>query len=109
MAALEARGYAVRKARRFADLERKLPNLLAEIRQDLSEDPLVRQIILLSKRFMYTPGRTPYFVYYYEAHEKLDSMLTVMQHYGAVYDISFNDVPRYNLTEEFVSFLVGDA
>lgn len=109
MAALEARGYAVRKARRFADLERKLPNLLAEIRQDLSEDPLVRQIILLSKRFMYTPGITPYFVYYYEAHEKSDSMLKIMQHYGAVYDISFNDMPRYNLTEEFVSFLVGDA
>lgn len=109
MAALEARGYAVRKAQRFADLERKIPHLLAEIRQDLLESPLVRQIILLSKRFMYTPGTTPFFVYYYETHDKLDSMLTIMQHYGAAYDISFNDVPRYNLTEEFVSFLVGDV
>jgi len=35
--------------------------------------------------------------------------MTIMLHPGAIYDVAFNDVPRYNLTEEFVSYLVGDT
>ena len=35
-------------------------------------------------------------------------LITIMQHAGAIYDVAFNDVPRYNFTEEFVSYLVGD-
>ena len=79
------------------------------MRDDLTKQPLVRQFILLSKRVTYNPGRTPFFVYYYEDHDYLSSLMAIMQHAGAIYDIAFNDVPRYNLTEEFVSYLIGDA
>ena len=108
IAALEARGFAVRRAAPFPDLEKKGPQLLAEMREDLTKQPLVREFILLSKRVMYNPGPTPFFVYYYEDHEYLPSLITIMQHAGAIYDVAFNDVPRYNFTEEFVSYLIGD-
>jgi hypothetical protein len=109
MAALEARGFAVRKAAPFTDLAKKAPRLLAEMREDLSQKPLVREFILLSKRVMYNPGPTPFFVYYYDDHEYLPSLMTIMVHAGAIYDVTFNSVPRYNFTEEFVSYLIGNA
>lgn len=109
MAALEARGFAVRRAAPFPALEKRAPKLFAEMREDLTREPLVRQFILLEKGVMYTSGSTPYFVYYYESHDYLSSLMTIMEHAGAIYDITFNDVPRYNFTEEFVSYLIGDA
>ena len=109
MAALEARGFAIRRAAPFPALEKKAPQLLAEMREDLTKRPLVRQFILLSKKVTYTPGPTPFFVYYYEDHEYLPSLMTIMEHAEAIYDIAFNNVPRYNFTEEFVSYLIGDV
>jgi hypothetical protein len=107
MAWLEARGWAIRPASPFTDLEKKAPMLLDEMRADLTSRPLVREFILLSRGMTYNPGRTPFFVYYYEDHEYLDSQITILLHAGAVYDIRFNDVPRYNFTEEFVDYLIG--
>jgi hypothetical protein len=109
MAALEARGFAVRRAAPFADLEKKAPALIAEMRQDLTKAPLVRQFILLSKQVTYNSGATPHFTYFYDEHEYLASMMTVMAHVGAVYDVAFNRVPRYNFTEAFVSYLIGEG
>lgn len=76
MAALEARGFAIRRAHPFPDLEKKAPNLLAEIREDLTKRPLVREFVLLSKTEIYNPSPTPFFVYYYEEHEHLPSLMT---------------------------------
>lgn len=107
MAALETKGFEVRRAAPFPDLERKAPALIAEMRQDLNKSPLIRQFIILSKRVTYNPGATPFFVYYFEDHEYLLSMMTIMEHAGAIYDIAFNDVPRYNFKESFVRYLIG--
>lgn len=108
MAALEARGYAVKKASPFPDLERKAPSLISEMRDDLKGNPLTRQFILMSRKWCYNGGIIPFFTYYYEDHENLPSIVTIMEHYGAIYDVAFNDVPRYNFNEEFVSYLIGD-
>jgi hypothetical protein len=108
MAALEARGFTVRKAAPFANLEKKAPRLLAEMRKDLIGQPLVRQFIVLSRRVSYNSGPTPHFQYFLEDHDHLLSLMTIMQHARAIYDIKFNSVPRYNFTEEFVSYLIGD-
>lgn len=109
MAALEARGFAVRRAVPFPALEKKGLQLFSEMREDLTKQPLVREFILLSKNVMYNSGPTSFFVYYYEDHEYLPSFMTIMQHAGAIYDVAFNDVPRYCFTEEFVSYLIGDT
>ena len=109
MAALEARGFAIIKALPFADLEKKAPKLVAEMRVDLGGSPLVRQFIIMYRGVGYNNGGVAHFSYYFEDHDYLGSLMTIMEHVGAIYDSSFNDVPRYNFTEEFVSFLIGDA
>jgi len=65
MAALEAQGYRILRASPFPELEKKAQKLFAEIRNDLKQNPLVRQIIILpSRRVMYNYGRTPCFTYF---------------------------------------------
>jgi len=108
MAALETRGFAVQRAAPFPDLERKAPKLIAEMRDDLTNHPLVREFILMEKGAIYNGSGTMIFTYHYEDHEYLSSLMTIMEHAGAIYDVTFNNVRRYNFTEEFVSFLIGE-
>jgi hypothetical protein len=109
MAALEVRGYAVRRASPFPDLEKKAPKLLAEMRADLRTAPLVRQFTLKSKRTTYSGGHTPLFEYHYDEHDFLRAVVTIMENVGAVRDTTFNAVPRFNFTEEFVAYLLGEV
>ncbi|RXG88729.1 hypothetical protein [Bradyrhizobium zhanjiangense] len=108
MAYLEARGFAVRRAHPFRDLEKKAPALIAQMRQDLQRQPLVRQFVLLPNNRVSYAASYPQFCYFEEAHPYLSPLMTIMIHAGAIYDVRFNRVPRYNFTEEFVSFLIGD-
>jgi hypothetical protein len=108
MAALEARGYAVRKASPFPDLESKAPKLVAEMRDDLRKNPLTREFVLLSRGWSYNPGHTPFFAYYFQDHEQLLSIMTIMEHARAIYSIKYNSVDRYNFHEDFVSYLLEE-
>jgi len=69
MAALEAPRLRVSQSHTISRVGEKGPQLLAEMREDLTKQPLVRQFILLSKRVTYNPGPTPFFVYFYEDHD----------------------------------------
>lgn len=106
-AAVELRGYVVRKGRDFASLEFKMPDLIAEMRSDLASQPLVREIIALSRNVTYNPGNTPFFTYYLQEHDQLLAKLQICEHYGAIYDVRYNTVPRWNLSEDFVEYLQG--
>ena len=108
MAALEARGFAVRRASPFPGLERKAPKLIAEMREDFRQKPLVREFIVMSKGPVFNYGRTPLFTYHLEDHEYLLSLMTIMENAGAIYDASINSVPRYKFSEEFVAYLIGE-
>lgn len=108
IAALEARGFAVTKAKPFADLEKKAPKLLAAMQRDLETQPLVRQFVLLPNRRVSYNASYPQFMYFENEHEYLKPIMTIMLHSEAIYDAQFNSVPRYNFTEEFVHFLIGD-
>lgn len=106
MAALEARGYAIRRSSPFPDLEKKAPKLIAEMWVDLTGRPLTREFVLLKKAWCYNPGDTPYFEYFFDDHDQLLSIMTIMEHARAIYSVKRNNVDRYHLTEEFVSFLL---
>lgn len=106
-AAVELRGYVVRKGRDFAILEEKMPELIEEMRTDLRSKPFTREIIALSKRVTYNPGPIPFFAYYHEDHDALLAKLQICEHYDAIYDVRRNQVPRWNLSEDFVEYLRG--
>lgn len=84
-----------------------MPELIEEMRIDLRSKPLTREIIVLSKGVMYTPGAMPFFVYYHEDHSELLAKLQICEHYGAIYDVRMNQVPRWNFGEDFAEYLLG--
>ncbi|WP_192740213.1 hypothetical protein [Bradyrhizobium sp. OAE829] len=108
IAFVEAKGFAVTRARPFADLEKKAPGLISEMREDLRKESLVRQFAILPNNRVRFSGSERQFVYFEEAHSYLRSILTIMIHTGAIYDVTTSAVPRYNFREEFVRFLIGD-
>ncbi|MBX4900368.1 hypothetical protein [Rhizobium bangladeshense] len=83
------------------------------MREDLRGQPLVRQFITRSRKVAYNGGRVPSFHYFDEDHDEdhdyLPSIMTIMIHAGAIYDITFNRVPRYNFRQEFVEYLIGNG
>ncbi|WP_439604968.1 hypothetical protein [Shinella sp.] len=108
MAAVEQRGYSITRANRFEKLEKIAPELTAEMRTDLVARPRTRQFILMERRMTYNGGRIPLFIYYFDDHQDLLGIMSIMESYGAIVNARFNSVDRYNFTEMFVEYLVGD-
>lgn len=88
----------------YQKIERLMPDLISEMKNDLSEQPLKREFVLLSKKWMYWASGNE-LVYYFEEHADLKSKIRILENFGLVYDISFNKVDRYNITEEFADYL----
>jgi len=103
---LGIRGFAIVVSRSFKKLEEKMPDLVAEMRDDIGNDPFVRELIVMSKKWTYNgdPNK-PVFSYFYEDHPNLAAKMKVMQNYGAVIDFTFNNVDRFEFTEDFVEYL----
>jgi hypothetical protein len=93
---------------RFDRIEQLMPELLLEMREDMTKNPLCREFILLPKgvSFWYPNDRTM-FTYYNHDHPDIGSKLRILANYGLISDIRHNDVPRYAFREEFVEYLIG--
>lgn len=103
---LGLRGLSIVVSRSFERLERMLPNLVAEMREDIANSPFTRELIALKRGWGYGGQDRTYFTYYYDDHDELLGKLNVMENYGALVDIKFNDVYRYEMTEDFVEYLL---
>jgi hypothetical protein len=91
----------------FAKLEKMMPELLAEMKTDLKQHPLSREFVLLGKRSSsYWPGGEE-LMYYAAEHLNLESKIRILQNYGLVEQITFNEVKRFVFTEAFVDYLTG--
>jgi len=91
----------------FIKIERLMPDLLAEMRKDLSEHPLTREFIVLKKIWLYSSSKERDTVYFYEDHPELDNKLRVLQNCGLIQDIRFNSTPRYVISEALAAYLTG--
>jgi len=102
---LGLRGFLVVVARSFERLEKKVPDLVAEMRDDIGKSPFTRELIAFSKKLSYGGQEHPLFQYIHEDHDELLGKLNVMVNYGALVDTKFNMVYRYEMTEDFVEYL----
>jgi hypothetical protein len=89
----------------FSKIEIMMPELLEEMREDLANYPLKREFILLSKSWTYNGDGNIYLSYYYDNHEHLDDKITILCNHRLIVDITYNNVKRYNFTEDFVDYL----
>ena len=87
-------------------LEHLMPELFAEMREDLKKTPLCREFIVMSKNAMYAGGdNKQVLVYYYESHTDLANKMGVLVNSGAVMDTTFTNVDRYMMSEALASYL----
>ena len=83
-----------------------MPELFAEMREDLKKTPLCREFIVMSKNAMYAGGdNKQVLVYYYESHTDLANKMGVLVNSGAVMDTTFTNVDRYMMSEALASYL----
>ena len=89
----------------FHKLESLMPALLAEMRKDLTEYPLAREIIVLSRSWTYNGDGSTLLIYYYEDHSQLKDKMTILCNHLLLVDITYNNVKRHNLTEKLADYL----
>ena len=88
----------------YQKVEKLMPGLINEMKKDLSDFPLRREFILLSKSWAYSGGGE-ILIYYFDDHPELKSKIRILQSYGFVDEITYNNVDRYIITEDFAEYL----
>jgi hypothetical protein len=103
---LENRSAPEMQGSRFLKIERLMPELMSEMRKDLADNPLCRELIALSRRVTFCyPSDRSMFTYYLGDHIDLLSKLMILQNHGFLRDIRHNDVPLFAFEEEFAEYL----
>lgn len=90
----------------FHHVERQMPELIAEMRADLSapETRLLREFLIIEG--VEPEADDPTLAYSAAKHAGLDQKLETLVVRGYVVDITTGDVPRFRMTEEFVRLLL---
>ena len=88
----------------FEKLEKIMPELLKEMKNDLNHYPLKREFVLLHKGDIYW-SEGDELVYYFEEHPELLGKIRILENFTLIEDIRYNDVNRYIFAEEFVEYL----
>jgi hypothetical protein len=91
---------------RFTRLERLMPELLAEMREDLTTSPFTREFVVYKKGLSFWNSGTA-FEYTCSDEATLLSKVQILENMGLVFDVTNKNVKRYRMTEEFVEYLTG--
>lgn len=94
-------------SQKFIKLENLMPELISEMRKDLTSNPLSREFVILKKSWSYW-AKGYELVYYFDDHPDLENKLRILQNYGLIQDITYNNVTRYIITEELASYLTRE-
>jgi hypothetical protein len=89
---------------KFERLERLLGALLAEIRQDLAQFPLRRELVLLKRAWSYWAGGNE-LIYYYDDHPDLDDKVRLLENEDLVEEITYNNTKQYIISEQLADYL----
>lgn len=90
----------------LAKVERLMPALLEEMREDLRNHPTSREFIILKRGWVYN-SHGFYLAYYLDEHEDLEGKLQVLENLGLIREITYNNVRRFVFHEEFVDYLTA--
>jgi hypothetical protein len=88
----------------YGELEKEMPDLLAEMSEDLKNTPLIREFVILDTKGNIYNG-DGVFIYYRSDHPQLDPKLHILLNHGLITDNTYNTVDRYRFTEQFVKYL----
>lgn len=90
----------------YEKIERLMPALIKEMRDDLKKYPAKREFVILKRGWIYNSSGT-YLAYYLDEHEDLEGKLRVLENLDLIREITYNSVRRYVFQEKFVDYLTG--
>ncbi|MCF2148454.1 hypothetical protein IQ276_018890 [Desmonostoc muscorum LEGE 12446] len=95
----------------LSSIEKLIPELIADIKNDLCEYPFIREFVILSNKWVYysDPNNNMVLAYYFEDHSHLRNKLRILENYGLIYEITYNDVARFVISEELAAYLTSDT
>ncbi len=97
--------YKKKLDKKYKDIEEKMPELINEMKEDLSLHPLVREFILNRGLYNSDPNNL-IFNYSFSDHEYLKNKVIILEEYGFVKEITYNNVDRYMFLQEFIERLI---
>ena len=87
------------------EVEKMMPDLFVEMREDYKKNPLIRELILLNtKGNIYNGGGV--LSYYRETHPDLDSKMQILENHNLITETTFNNTKRYRVSEVLVDYLL---
>jgi len=92
---------------KFIKLEKLMPDLISEMRKDLTSSPLSREFVILKKSWGYW-AKGYELVYYFDDHPDLENKLLILENYGLIRDITHSNTKHYIITEELASYLTRE-
>lgn len=92
----------------FPSIEKLIPELLLEMKNDLSNYPLAREFIILSKNWTYNVDPNNMVLqYYFEDHACLRNKLRILENHELIYEITYNNTGRFVILEELADYLIS--
>lgn len=91
----------------FIDIEKLIPELLTEMRTDLLEHPFAREFILIPQGANNGDPNNLILEYYFENHAWLRSKLRILENHALIYEITYNSIPRFVISEELAAYLTS--
>ena len=91
-------------------LEADMPELFAEMRDDLRDNPFCREFVLLIRGVIYnSEPNNPVFAYYFSEHAHLKQKVRILENNGLLQDITYTNTDRFRMSEELVDYLKSDV
>ena len=100
-------GTTANSDQKFIKLEKLMADLISEMRKDLTSNPLSREFVILKRSWSYW-AKGYELVYYLDDHPDLENKLLILQNYGLIQEITYNNTKRYIITEELASYLMRE-
>lgn len=95
------------RKKQFQILLEKMPNLLKEMKEDLSSDnnQIIREFIILPNKHVIFNSTKKRFVYYEEEYENLKEKIDILENQHFVVDITNGNTSLYRMSEEFIRLI----
>ncbi|MCX5831581.1 MAG: hypothetical protein NT140_06810 [Deltaproteobacteria bacterium] len=93
----------------FLEAERLMPELIAEMREDVRGDgsELIRELVIQPSRSVIFNSEKPRFFYVEKEHENLQLKIDWLDEMGLLIDITVGNAPIYRMVPEFIRWLRG--
>lgn len=91
--------------KKFAEVCQQMPELIAAIREDLSNEEHVRDFNVVPHGARRNGSTTPAFVYTDTPEGLILGRVGILENYGYVREITQGSLPKYRMSEEFVALV----